>query len=56
MAAQSVFTYLLCDASKIGKESYLKFAKAELVDAIITDCAASKLKGFKKKGIKILGV
>jgi len=54
MAAQSSFTYLLCDASKIGKEPYLKFASLDLVDAIITDCPVNKLRYFKKKGIKIL--
>jgi DeoR family fructose operon transcriptional repressor len=56
MAAQSVYTYLLCDASKFGKESYLKFAGPELADTIITDCPVNKLKYFRKKGIKILSV
>jgi len=54
MAAQSAFTYLLCDESKIGKESYLKFAKPELVNAIITDCPATKLKQLKKRKIAII--
>ncbi len=37
LATQSDYTYLLCDAGKIGKTSYLNFAGLELVDAIITD-------------------
>ena len=56
MAGQSSLNYLLCDATKFGKESYLKFAKPELVDTIITDCVIGKLKYFKKKGIRILSV
>jgi DeoR family fructose operon transcriptional repressor len=56
MAAQSTSTYLLCDESKIGKESYFKFAKPELMDAIITDCPLNRLRYFKKKGIKIFNV
>jgi DeoR family fructose operon transcriptional repressor len=54
-AAQSDHTYLLCDASKIGKESYLKFANFTLVNTLITDCDPRELSYLKKAGIKILG-
>jgi DeoR family fructose operon transcriptional repressor len=53
LAAQSTNTYLLCDAAKIGKESYLKFADVTLVHTLITDSPAHELKSFKKKGIRI---
>jgi DeoR family fructose operon transcriptional repressor len=56
LAAQSSFTYLLCDASKIGKEPYLKFAEVDLIDALITDYAISELKYFRKAGVKLIGV
>lgn len=56
LAAQSSFTYLLCDASKIGRESYLKFAELDLVDALITDGAIGELRYLKKAGVKLMGV
>jgi DeoR family fructose operon transcriptional repressor len=55
-ANHSAYTYLLCDASKIGKESYLKFADLSLVNAVITDADMSKLAGFKEQGLDILNV
>lgn len=54
LASQSQYTYLLCDAGKIGKESYLQFANFSLVDTIITDAAPQKLRYFKKNGVNIL--
>lgn len=53
-AAHSAKTYLLCDASKIGKESYLNFGRLEMIDAIITDSRADELDFFKKQGIIVL--
>ncbi len=55
-ANNSDYTYLLCDASKIGKESYLRFADLDLIDAIITDADGGKLEGFEDKGMVILNV
>jgi DeoR family transcriptional regulator, fructose operon transcriptional repressor len=55
MAAQSSVTYLLCDAGKIGRESYLKFAGLDLIDVLITDCPLRELKYLKKAGIRLLG-
>jgi DeoR family fructose operon transcriptional repressor len=55
-AAHSACTYMLCDASKIGKESYLKFADLNMVNAIITDAADDKLEGFSEQGVVILKV
>ncbi|WP_295676560.1 DeoR/GlpR family DNA-binding transcription regulator [uncultured Mucilaginibacter sp.] len=53
-AANSAYTYLLCDASKIGRESYLRFADLSLINAIITDAAIDKLLGIEEQGIIIL--
>lgn len=54
IAKQSNFTYILCDKSKIGKESYLKFADLELIDAIITDYKGEDLEKFLSKGLLVL--
>jgi len=51
LAAQSSFTFLLCDATKINKETYLRFADINLADALITDYNISQLKYLKKAGV-----
>ncbi len=56
LAAQSAATYLLCDASKIGRESYLKFASLHLVHTLITDGDNTLLKPLKKSSIHIIRV
>jgi DeoR family fructose operon transcriptional repressor len=55
-AKHSAKTYLLCDSSKIGKESYLKFAELEMVDTLITDSRSDELAQFKKPGVEIINV
>src|ERR1700748_648861 len=55
-AANSAKTYLLCDDSKIGKESYLKFAELSLINTIITNSKSDELAYFKKQGVEIIGV
>jgi DeoR family transcriptional regulator, fructose operon transcriptional repressor len=55
-ASQSNYTYLLGDKSKIGRETYLKFADLNLVNCLITDADESKLNGFKEKGVAVLTV
>jgi DeoR family transcriptional regulator, fructose operon transcriptional repressor len=55
-AGNSAYTYLLCDASKIGKESYLRFADLNLINALITDADGSKLDAITKQGVVILNV
>jgi DeoR family transcriptional regulator, fructose operon transcriptional repressor len=56
LAAQSTFTWLLCDAGKIGKETYLKFADLNLVDGLITDSTIGHVKFLKKAGVLAVGV
>ncbi|WP_259067814.1 DeoR/GlpR family DNA-binding transcription regulator [Mucilaginibacter sp. X4EP1] len=53
-AQQSNYTYLLCDAGKIDRETYLNFADLSLVNAIITDADVNKLQSIKEQGIAIL--
>lgn len=50
----SAYTYLLCDAGKIGKETYLNFAGLDAINAIITNADADKLKTFEDWGIAVL--
>lgn len=49
-------TFLLCDESKIGKETYLKFAEANAIGAIITNAKTPAVDGLKDLGIRIIAV
>jgi DeoR family fructose operon transcriptional repressor len=53
---QSAYTYLLCDAGKIGKETYLKFADINQVEAIVTNASENQLSCFKDTALAILKV
>jgi len=53
-AANSAYTYLLCDAGKIGRESYLRFADLGMVNAIISDADKSKLGWAEAQGVVVL--
>ncbi|BAU55010.1 DeoR/GlpR family DNA-binding transcription regulator [Mucilaginibacter gotjawali] len=53
-ANSCAYTYLLCDASKIGRESYLRFADVSLVNALITNADKDKLVGIEKRGVFML--
>jgi DeoR family fructose operon transcriptional repressor len=55
-AAHSTKTYLLCDNSKIGKESYLKFGDLSMINTIITNSSLEELASFRKKGVEIIAV
>lgn len=56
LAANSTATYLLCDASKIGKASYWKFAGLHLAGTIITDASADACQFLKKAGRTLIHV
>ena len=53
---QSAYTYMLCDGTKIGKETYLRFADINQVEAIITNADDAKLACFKNTALTILKV
>ena len=55
-AAHSAKTYLLCDDSKIGKESYLRFGSLKMINTIITNSKSNELAYLKKAGIEIIEV
>src|SRR5581483_1994683 len=52
----SAKTYLLCDDSKIGKETYLRFGELKIIDTVITDSKSGELKHFKKQGVNVIQV
>ena len=49
-------TYLLCDASKICKESYLRFADLKLITALVTNAQPGYLIEIQKKGLEVICV
>ncbi|MDB5136801.1 MAG: DeoR/GlpR transcriptional regulator [Mucilaginibacter sp.] len=55
-AANSAKTYLLCDDSKIGKESYFKFAQLKMVNTLITNSRSVELVDYKKQGLEVIEV
>jgi DeoR family fructose operon transcriptional repressor len=55
-AASSDFTCLLCDESKIGRETYLNFAGLNTVDMLITNADKTKTKWLAENGIALLTV
>jgi len=55
-AAHSGKTYLLCDDSKIGKETYLRFGGLKMINTIITNSKSNELAYLKKAGIEIMEV
>jgi DeoR family fructose operon transcriptional repressor len=56
LAAQSALTYLLCDAGKIGRETYLRFAGLQLVQTVITNAAARQVTPLRKQGLRVITV
>ena len=56
LAAQSKRSCLLCDASKVGRETYLHFSGLELIDTVVTDAVAADCRFLKKAGIRVLSV
>ncbi len=55
LAGQSNQTYLLCDASKIGRESYLKFAELSIINTVVTDKKES-LDFLREAGVTVICV
>jgi len=56
MAEHAGKVYLLCDSSKIEKDSYFRFAPVSLIDTLVTDSEVnSQLIGlYKEKGVEII--
>jgi DeoR family transcriptional regulator, fructose operon transcriptional repressor len=56
LAAHSVSTWLLCDSSKIGRETYWQFANLQLVGGVITDASAASCRFLQQAGVTVIHV
>jgi len=56
MASQSNHTFILCDASKVGKENYLKFADLDSINTLITNADDLSLKCFHTANTHIIQI
>ncbi len=56
LAAQAAHTYLLCDASKLGKDKYLQFSGLEIIHTLITNATPLEGEDYEQKGIKVFYV
>jgi len=56
LAAHSVSTWLLCDSSKIGRETYWQFAGLHLIGTLITDASADDCQFLQQAGIAVIHV
>lgn len=56
MSRNAGAVYLLCDASKIGKDSYFKFAPLSLFHYLLTDdgIPRAQLKALEGQGVKVM--
>ena len=54
MSANAQMTYLLCDASKFGKDKYLKFAPLTIIDVLVTNEKNIVLKPYQDLGLRVL--
>ena len=55
ITGQSNKVFLLCDASKIGQESYLRFAGLETINTVITE-QSNKLEFLHAAGVGVICV
>jgi DeoR family fructose operon transcriptional repressor len=56
LAAHSASTWLLCDSSKIGRETYWQFAGLQLIGTVITDAPVASCHFLQQAGIAVIHV
>jgi len=54
MFANSAISYLLCDASKVGKDKYFQFAPLNSLDVMITNKRTEETDQIEKAGIRVI--
>ena len=54
MFANSAISYLLCDASKVGKDKYFQFAPLNSLDVMITNKKTEETEQIEKAGIRVI--
>ena len=55
-AKHSAKTFLLCDETKIGKETYLRFAELEMIDVVVTNSVSDEIGYLEKAGVRVISV
>lgn len=53
-ASHASKTYLLCDASKVGKDQYLNFAPLGIIDVMISDQETKGIAALRKAGLVVI--
>ena len=53
-ASHADVIYLLCDASKVGRDKYLQFAPIKLINVLITDRETEAVKALNKIGLRVI--
>jgi DeoR family fructose operon transcriptional repressor len=56
LAARSAATWLLCDQSKIGRETYWQFGGLRIADHVITDASTDACGFLQEEGIHVVHV
>jgi DeoR family fructose operon transcriptional repressor len=56
LAANSASAWLLCDSSKIGRESYWQFSGLQLIGTVITDAPPAACQFLLQAGIAVIHV
>jgi DeoR family fructose operon transcriptional repressor len=56
LAAHSASACLLCDSSKLGRETYWQFAGLQLIGTVITDASAGTCQFLYQAGITVIHV
>ena len=56
LAANSASAWLLCDSSKIGRETYWQFSGLQLIGTVITDAPAAACPFLQQAGIAVIHV
>lgn len=54
MFANAAVSYLLCDASKVGKDKYFQFAPLDALDVMITNKRTEETELIEKAGIRVI--
>jgi DeoR family fructose operon transcriptional repressor len=56
LATHSTSTWLLCDSTKIGRETYWQFAGLQLTGTVITDASAATCQFLYQAGLAVIHV
>ena len=55
-AKHSAKTFLLCDESKLGKETYLRFGDLGMIAVVVTNSVSEEIGYLEKAGVRVISV